>query len=91
MKKISHFCAVKKGDCYLFKPSLFKDKRKTIIIVGDKTSDLFAFDENEIMKKFVWKTNLNNLVDFYSRRWVLYKLNEKEKLKVMKELIVESL
>ena len=91
MKKISHFCAVKKGDYYLFEPISQKDKRKTIVVVKDKTSEVFACDENEIMKKFVWKTNLNELVDFYSQGWSLYKLNEREKLDVIKELIVESL
>ncbi len=91
MKKISHFCAVKKGNCYLFKPKPPKDKRKTIIIVGDKTSDVFAFNEYGLMKKIIWKNEgLNDLVGFYYN-WFLYKLNKKEKLEVIKELIIETI
>ncbi len=96
MKKISHFYDIKKGDCYLFTPKVSsentKDKRRTIIIINDKISEIFAFSEKEIMEKILWKNeNLSELTNYYFPAWSFYKLNKNETKKCYKEIILNSL
>jgi hypothetical protein len=92
MRKVTHFFNIKEGDCYLFQPKNTEDKRKTIVIIGNKIHKVFAFDNEGIMKKIDWKHNdLQNLEEFYPDSWTLHKLKRNETKKLKKELIVLSL
>ena len=92
MRIVKNLKNVKQGDYYLFKPISHADKRKTIVIIKNKTMNVFGFNYQGIMKKIIWKNNnITEIAEFYPQIWSCYKLNKKEITQIKKELILESL
>lgn len=95
MTPLNSFKDAKKGDVYLFKyiDEDSQDERKTIIIIGDKDSQIFYFSDVGMMKKDVWWTNdeLDDLMGFYGSTFALYKLNKKEIKEYKKLILISSL
>ena len=93
MEKVNGFHSWKEGDWFLFKPinPSKEDKRKTIVIIKNKTSELLYFDPVGVLRKLKWENNqLSELGEFYSC-WGFYKLNKEDINKYKKLCILQSL
>ena len=92
MKKVKNLYRTKEGDWYIFLPESKGDKRKTLIEIKKDESKIFSFNEQELNEKELlpikWATKeLNDLRGFFSKIFILFKLN-KEEIKQYKKLIL---
>lgn len=94
MKEINNRSIIKTGDWILIRkpPYPKEDKRHSLILVNGDFANVFAFDYKGIMKKIlISKSALKDTVNFYPEEYGRYLLNERERKKFNREIILGSL
>ena len=91
MKKVKNFDKAKKGDWYIFLPVSKGDKRKNLIEIRGNEGKIFSFNRKELLSTKLPNGELNNLCVFFSRLFILFKLNKKEIKQYKKLILISSL
>ena len=99
MRKIKDLREVKVGDWVIVKPKLLdeqSDKRKSLIIFdkGRKgNTQVFLYNANGSMEVKLKGTKnfMKRMIDYYGNSWEYFNLDEKEKTKYSKELVIDML